>query len=205
MQQNKKVKNELIPITIPNKMGELIYDWDEDVTKVIPDKVPNLGPVFDQNGTITAANASNLNDGAAALVLASSEALEKHQLTPLAKIIGYADASQAPEWFTTTPAIAISKALKQANLHLNQIDFFEINEAYAAVVLANTQILNIPLNKTNVYGGAVAMGHPLGASGARILCTLVSVLQQEGGKYGVAAICNGGGGATAIVIENLTR
>lgn len=200
-----KFKNELIPITIPNKMGELIYDWDEDVTKVIPDKVPNLGPVFDQNGTITAANASNLNDGAAALVLASSEALEKHQLTPLAKIIGYADASQAPEWFTTTPAIAISKALKQANLHLNQIDFFEINEAYAAVVLANTQILNIPLNKTNVYGGAVAMGHPLGASGARILCTLVSVLQQEGGKYGVAAICNGGGGATAIVIENLTR
>lgn len=200
-----KFKNELIPIIIPNKSGELIYDWDEDVTKVIPDKVPNLGPVFDQNGTITAANASNLNDGAAALVLASSEALEKHQLIPLAKIIGYADASQAPEWFTTTPAIAISKALKQANLHPNQIDFFEINEAYAAVVLANTQILNIPLNKTNVYGGAVAMGHPLGASGARILCTLVSVLQQEGGKYGVAAICNGGGGATAIVIENLTR
>ena len=131
--------------------------------------------------------------------------MEKHQLTPLAKIIGYADAAQAPEWFTTTPAIAISKALKHAHLHLNQIDYFEINEAYAAVVLANTQILNIPLHKINVYGGAVAMGHPLGASGARILCTLVSVLQQEGGKYGVAAICNGGGGATAIVIENLTR
>ncbi len=200
-----KFRNELIPITITNKLGEINYDWDEDVTKVIPNKVANLSPVFEQNGTITAANASNLNDGAAAIVLASKEALEKHQLTPLAKIIVYADAAQAPEWFTTSPAIAISKALNQAQLNQNQIDYFEINEAYAAVVLANAQILNIPLNKINVYGGAVAMGHPLGASGARILCTLVSVLQQEGGKYGVAAICNGGGGATAIVIENLTR
>ncbi len=198
-----KFSSEIIPIRIQTKRGEIVVSEDEDVFKVIPEKVPLLPSVFVENGTITAANASNLNDGAAALILASGEAVEKYNLKPLAKIIGYADAAQAPEWFTTAPSIAIPKALKQANLNLEQIDFFEINEAYAAVALANEQILGLDKKKVNVYGGAVAIGHPLGASGARILCTLISVLRQENGKYGVAAICNGGGGASAMVIEKL--
>ena len=198
-----KFSSEMIPIRIQTKRGEIVVSEDEDVFKVIPEKVPLLPSVFVENGTITAANASNLNDGAAALILASGEAVEKYNLKPLAKIIGYADAAQAPEWFTTAPSIAIPKALKQANLNLEQIDFFEINEAYAAVALANEQILGLDKKKVNVYGGAVAIGHPLGASGARILCTLISVLRQENGKYGVAAICNGGGGASAMVIEKL--
>jgi acetyl-CoA C-acetyltransferase len=198
-----KFSSEIIPIRIQTKRGEIVVSEDEDVFKVIPEKVPLLPSVFVENGTITAANASNLNDGAAALILASGEAVEKYNLKPLAKIIGYADAAQAPEWFTTAPSIAIPKALKHANLNLEQIDFFEINEAYAAVALANEQILGLDKKKVNVYGGAVAIGHPLGASGARILCTLISVLRQENGKYGVAAICNGGGGASAMVIEKL--
>ena len=198
-----KFKNEIIPIKIKHKAGEIIIDNDEDVFKVILEKVAKLNPVFIKNGTITAANASNLNDSAAALLLASKEAVVKYNLKPIAKIISYADAAQAPEWFTTTPSIAITKALKQANLSIKDIDYFEINEAYAAVVLANQKILDLDSNKINIYGGAVAMGHPLGASGARIICTLISVLKQEGGKYGVASICNGGGGASAIVIENI--
>lgn len=200
---NGKFKNEIIPIKIIQKTGETIINNDEDIFKVIPEKVAKLNPVFIKNGTITAANASNLNDSAAALLLASKEAVEKYNLKPIAKIISYADAAQAPEWFTTTPSIAITKALKQANLSIKDIDYFEINEAYAAVVLANQKILDLDSNKINIYGGAVAMGHPLGASGARIICTLISVLKQEGGKYGVATICNGGGGASAIVIENI--
>jgi acetyl-CoA C-acetyltransferase len=198
-----KFKNEIIPIKIIHKTGETIVDNDEDIFKVIPEKVSKLNPVFVKNGTITAANASNLNDSAAALLLASKEAVEKYNLKPLARIISYADAAQAPEWFTTAPSIAITKALKQAKLTVTDIDFFEINEAYAAVVLANQKILDLDSNKINIYGGAVAMGHPLGASGARIICTLISVLKQEGGKYGVASICNGGGGASAIVIKNI--
>ncbi len=198
-----KFTNEIIPIKVKNKTGEITINNDEDIFKVIPDKVSKLNPVFVKNGTITAANASNLNDGAAALLLASKEAVEKYQLKPLAKIISYADAAQAPEWFTTTPSVAITKALEQAKLSIDEIDFFEINEAYAAVVLANQKILELDSDKINIYGGAVAMGHPLGASGARIICTLISVLKQEGGKYGVAAICNGGGGASAIIIENM--
>ncbi|MNU25397.1 Acetyl-CoA acetyltransferase [compost metagenome] len=198
-----KFKNEVIPFTLKQKQGETVITEDEDFYKIIPEKVSKLKPSFVEGGTITAANASNLNDGAAAILLASKEALEQYNLKPLAKIIGYADAAQAPEWFTTAPSIAIPKALKRANLQLEDIDFFEINEAYAAVALANQIQLGIDPQKINVYGGAVALGHPLGASGARIICTLVSVLQQEKGKYGVAAICNGGGGATAIVIENL--
>jgi acetyl-CoA C-acetyltransferase len=198
-----KFDKEIIPITFKEKNGEMVFKEDEDVSKVIPEKVSKLKPVFEENGTITAANASNINDGAAAILLASKESVEKYDLKPLAKIIAYADASQEPEWFTTSPAIAIQKALKQAQMAINDIDYFEINEAYAAVVLANREILGIAKNKINIYGGAVAMGHPLGASGARILCTLISVLSQEGGKYGVAAICNGGGGATAVIIENL--
>jgi len=198
-----KFKNEIIPFKVVQKFGETIFDIDEDISKIIPEKVSKLKPTFQNDGTITPANASNLNDGAAALLLASKEAVEKHNLKPLAKIIGYADAAMEPEWFTIAPAEAIKKALSIARLSLSDIDFFEINEAYAAVVLANQKILGIDVSKVNVYGGAVAMGHPLGASGARIICTLTSVLNQEGGKYGIAAICNGGGGASAIIIENI--
>lgn len=196
-----KFKKEIIPFKKVNKNGDSIIDSDEDIYKIIPEKVAQLRPTFQRDGTITAANASNLNDGAAAILLASKDAIEKLNLKPIAKIVAYADAALAPEWFTIAPAEAIKKALINANLSIEEIDFFEINEAYAAVVLANQKILNISSSKVNMYGGAVAMGHPLGASGARIICTLLSVLSQEGGKYGVAAICNGGGGATAIVVE----
>lgn len=198
-----KFKEEVIPFKLRIKQNEVVVTDDEDIYKIIPEKVSKLKPSFVEDGTITAANASNLNDGAAALLLASAEAVEKYNLKPLAKIIGYADAALAPEWFTIAPSVAIPKALRRANVELEAIDFFEINEAYAAVALANQKILGLDPAKVNVYGGAVAIGHPLGASGARIICTLVSVLRQEKGKYGVAAICNGGGGATAIVIENL--
>jgi acetyl-CoA C-acetyltransferase len=201
--QAGKFKSEIVPVTLRQKKGDVIISEDEDIYKVIPEKVPQLPPAFESDGTVTAANASNLNDGAAILLLASKEAVAQFNLKPIAKIIGYADAAQAPEWFTTAPSIAIPKALKQAGLTLEDIDYFEINEAYAAVVLANQQILQLDPDKVNVYGGAVAMGHPLGASGARIMVTLTSVLRQEGGKYGVAAICNGGGGASAIVIEKI--
>ncbi len=201
--QNGKFANEITPVKLLQKNKEILVSEDEDIYKIIPEKVALLKPIFDPKGSITAANASNLNDGAASLLLASKEAVELYQLKPLAKIIAYADAAQEPAWFTTAPALAIPKALKRANLLLDDIAIFEINEAYAAVVLANQQILNIDAAKVNLYGGAVAMGHPLGASGARIICTLVSALNQEGGKYGMAAICNGGGGASAIIIENL--
>ena len=198
-----KFKEEVIPFKLRIKQNEVVISDDEDIYKIIPEKVSKLKPSFVEDGTITAANASNLNDGAAALLLASAEAVKKYNLKPLAKIIGYADAALAPEWFTIAPSVAIPKALRRANLELETIDFFEINEAYAAVAIANQKILGLDPAKVNVYGGAVALGHPLGASGARIICSLVSVLRQEKGKYGVAAICNGGGGATAIVIENL--
>lgn len=198
-----KFSNEIIPIQTIQKTGTVTISEDEDIFKIIPEKVAKLKPSFEENGTITAANASNLNDGASALLIVSEEALQKYGLKPLAKIIGYADAAQAPEWFTTSPSIAIPKALKEAKLTLDDIDFFEINEAYSAVILANQEILGINPEKINVYGGGVAIGHPIGASGARIITTLISVLQQENGKYGVASICNGGGGASAIVIEKL--
>lgn len=198
-----KFEREITPLSIKDKKGETLIREDEDIRKIIPEKVPLLTPTFMENGTITAANASNLNDAAAALVLASAEAVEKYGLNPLAKIIAYADAAQAPEWFTTAPVFAAEKALQRAGLKTSDIDFFEINEAYAAVVLANQHLLGVDPKKVNVYGGAVAMGHPLGASGARILCTLVSILQQEGGRYGLAAICNGGGGASAMIIEKI--
>ena len=200
---NGKFKAEIAAVTIETKSGKTLFDKDEDIDKIILDKVSKLKPTFEKDGNLTAANSSNLNDGAAALILASSEAVKKHNLKPLAKIISHADAAQAPEWFTTAPALAIPKALKAANLTLNDIDYFEINEAYASVILSIQRLLDLNLAKVNVYGGAVAMGHPIGASGARIITTLLSVLKQEGGKYGVAAICNGGGGASAIVIENL--
>ena len=198
-----KFKNEIIPFKIAQKTGDTMLQEDEDIYKIIPEKVGRLKPTFQEGGTITAANASNLNDGAAVIMLASKEAVEKYNLQPLARIISYADAAQEPAWFTTSPSVAIPAALKRAGMTMDQIDYFEINEAYAAVALANMQLLGLNADKVNVYGGAVAMGHPLGASGARIICTLLSVLQNEGGRYGMAAICNGGGGASAIVIENL--
>ncbi|MCP1301009.1 acetyl-CoA C-acyltransferase [Chryseobacterium sp. S0630] len=201
--KNGKFANELIPISIESKKGTTIVDKDEDIDKLIPEKISLLKPAFEADGTLTAANSSNLNDGAAALLLASSEAIELHNLKPLARIIAYADAAQAPEWFTTSPSIAIQKLLKQTGLSLSDIDFFEINEAYSSVILSNQKILGYDVNKVNVYGGAVALGHPIGASGARIMTTLVNVLRQEKGKYGIAAICNGGGGASAVLIENI--
>jgi len=201
--QNGKFNNEITPITLRDKTGESILKEDEDIYKIIPEKIPHLKPTFQTQGTITPANASNLNDGAAALILASVSALEKYNLKPIAKLIAYADAAQAPEAYATSPSLAIPKVLQRAGLTLNDIDYLELNEAYAAVILANQKILGFDINRTNVYGGAIAMGHPLGASGARILCTLISVLNQEGGRYGLAAICNGGGGSSAMIIENI--
>lgn len=198
-----KFKNELVTVNIQGKKEGITVGTDEDIYKLIPEKVAQLKPVFENDGLLTAANSSNLNDGAAALILASEEAIKRYSLKPLAKIVSYADAAQAPEWFTTSPSIAITRALNQANLKLSDIDYFEINEAYASVILSNQQILGFDISKVNMYGGAVALGHPIGASGARIIVTLLNILQQEKGKYGVAAICNGGGGASSIIIENL--
>ncbi|MEY8760214.1 acetyl-CoA C-acyltransferase [Chryseobacterium tongliaoense] len=198
-----KFKNELIAIETKKGKETVIVDKDEDIYKLIPEKISQLPPVFEKDGVLTAANSSNLNDGAAALILASEAAVKEYNLRPLAKIISYADSAQAPEWFTTSPSLAIPKALRHANLNLSDMDYLEINEAYASVILSNQKILGFDPEKVNVYGGAVALGHPIGASGARILVTLLNVLQQEKGKYGVAAICNGGGGASAMVIENL--
>jgi acetyl-CoA C-acetyltransferase len=198
-----KFKNEIIPVKIATKDGDYVLQDDEDIYKVIREKVAKLKPFFEVGGTITAANASNINDGAAALLLASKKSVEKYNLKPLAKIIAYADAAQEPAAYATAPSIAITKVLKRANLQLKNIDYLEINEAYAAVVIANQQLLGFDMNKVNSYGGAIAMGHPLGASGARIICALLSTLRQEGGKYGLAAICNGGGGASSIILENM--
>ncbi|WP_343687831.1 acetyl-CoA C-acyltransferase [Chryseobacterium gleum] len=201
--QNGKFGNELTPISIESKKGTITVDKDEDIDKLIPEKISLLKPAFEADGTLTAANSSNLNDGAAAILLGSQEAIERYHLNPLARIVAYADAAQAPEWFTTSPSVAIQKILKQTGLTLSDIDYFEINEAYSSVILSNQQILGYDLSKVNVYGGAVALGHPIGASGARIVTTLVNVLRQEKGRYGIAAICNGGGGASAILIENI--
>ncbi|WP_114751374.1 acetyl-CoA C-acyltransferase [Pleomorphovibrio marinus] len=195
---------EVHPITLKGKKGEVIeFTEDEEYQKVNVEKIPHLRPVFDKEGTVTAANASTMNDGAAASVLMSKEKAESLGLSPIAKIVAFADAAQDPLWFTTAPALAIPKALKLAGLSLQDIDYFEINEAFAAVAIANQRNLEISSDKLNVYGGAVALGHPLGCSGARIVATLHSVLQQEGGTLGVAGICNGGGGASAMIIEKL--
>ena len=203
-QANSKFKNEIISLEIKDKKGEItIIEHDEEINAVKFDKIPGLKPVFKKDGTVTAANASTLNDGAAALVLMSKTRIQELGLKPLAKIISYADAQQAPEWFTTTPAKAIPKALERAKIKSSDVDFYEINEAFSVVSLANNRILELDPAKVNVNGGAVSMGHPLGASGARIVVTLLNVLQQNGGKIGVAGICNGGGGASAIIIENM--
>lgn len=203
-QESGKFSTEIIPVEVTDRKGNTtVVDKDEDPYTVNFDKMPGLKPVFKKDGTVTAANASALNDGAAALILMSAEKAAAMGLKPLARIIGYADAQQAPEWFTTAPSKAIPLALKRAGKNLDEVDFFEINEAFSVVSLANNKELGLSEDLVNVNGGAVAMGHPLGASGARIVVTLISVLQQNKGKIGVAGICNGGGGASAVVIENL--
>jgi acetyl-CoA C-acetyltransferase len=203
-QKQGKFTSEITPVELKDKKGNVtLFDQDEEPHAVHFDKIPGLKPVFKKDGTVTAANASALNDGAAAVVLMSKDKADELRIKPLARIIAYADAQQEPERFTTSPSKAIPLALQRAGLSANQIDYFEINEAFAVVSIANNQILDLDAAKVNVNGGAVAIGHPLGASGARIVVTLLAVLQQNKGKYGVAGICNGGGGASAIVLENL--
>lgn len=199
-----RFKNEIAAVEIKDRKGELsIIDTDEEIHTVKFDKIPALKPVFRKDGTVTAANASTLNDGAAALVLMSKAKADELGLKPLARIISYADAQQAPEWFTTSPSKAIPKALENGGIKASDVDFYEINEAFSVVSVANNRILELDPAKVNVNGGAVSMGHPLGASGARIVTSLLNILKQNKGKIGVAAICNGGGGASAIVLENL--
>ena len=200
--KNGDFKNEIVPVEIPQKKKDpVIVSEDEEFKKVDFEKISSLRPVFDKEGTVTAANASTINDGASALVLMSKEKAESLGVNPIAKILGFADAAQAPEWFTTTPSLAIPKALKNAGLDQSDVDYYEINEAFAVVSIANNQKLNLDPAKVNVFGGAVSLGHPLGCSGARIVTTLTNVLSKNGGKIGVSGICNGGGGASAIVIE----
>jgi acetyl-CoA C-acetyltransferase len=195
--------DEIIPIRLIDKKGnETFIQTDEEISQVFFDKIPNLKPVFKKDGTVTAANASTINDGAAALVLMSKEKAQELGLVPLAHLISFADAQQSPEWFTTAPAKAIPLALQKANLKTSAIDYFEINEAFSVVALANNKALSLDETKVNIKGGAVSLGHPLGASGARILVTLIHILKQNKASYGVAGICNGGGGASAVVIQN---
>ena len=197
-----KFDAEIVPVEVPQRRGDaIVVTKDEEYTNVKLDKIPSLAPVFTKDGTVTAANASTINDGAAALVLMSEEKAQALGLTPLAYIKSYADAAQEPKWFTTAPAKALPKALEKAGLSVSDVDFFEFNEAFAVVGLANAKILGLDNSKINVNGGAVSLGHPLGCSGARIIVTLINVLNQNNAKIGAAAICNGGGGASAIVIE----
>jgi acetyl-CoA C-acetyltransferase len=200
--KNGLFDDELFDVEIKGKESTFVKE-DEEPKKLKIEKVASLKPAFGKDGTVTAVNASKINDGAAALVLMSGTKMKELGLTPLAKITGYADAEQAPDDFTTTPSIAIPKALKKAGKDIKEVDFFEINEAFSNVAMANMKLLNIEHSKLNVFGGAVSIGHPVGVSGARIICTLLSVLKHKGGKIGAAAICNGGGGASAIVIERI--
>jgi acetyl-CoA C-acetyltransferase len=196
--------DEIVPVAMPQRKGDpVLFAKDEEPFNVKFEKIPELKPSFQSDGTVTAANASTLNDGAAALVLMSRQKAEALGLRPLAKILSYADAEQAPEWFTTTPAIAVPKAVAKAGLRMEDIDYWELNEAFSVVGIENTRRMQLDPARVNVHGGAVAIGHPLGASGARILVTLIHILRQHKARYGAAGICNGGGGASAIVIENL--
>jgi acetyl-CoA C-acetyltransferase len=200
--QSGKFTNEIVSVEVSQRRGDsLVIAEDEEYKNVRIEKIPSLRPVFEKEGTVTAANASTLNDGASALVLMSTEKAAELKLTPLAKIVSYADAAQEPEWFTTAPAKALPIALSKAGISTADVDFYELNEAFSVVGLANIKILNLDPAKVNINGGAVSLGHPLGSSGARIIVTLISVLQQNGGKIGAAGICNGGGGASAMVIE----
>lgn len=199
-----KFDNEIVPVEVPQRRGDaIIVSKDEEYSNVKMDKIPALSPVFDKAGTVTAANASTLNDGASALILMSKEKMEELGVKAIAKIVTYADAAQAPEWFTTSPTLAVNKALEKANLTVADIDYWELNQAFAVVGIVNTKELGLNPTKVDVNGGAVALGHPLGNSGSRIIVTLINVLKQNGGKLGAAAICNGGGGASAMIIENV--
>ncbi|GAB5539788.1 MAG: acetyl-CoA C-acyltransferase [Salibacteraceae bacterium] len=200
--ENGWFDEEIVPVSIPQRKGDpVIFSQDEEYKNVKFDKIPNLRPAFDKNGTITAANASTMNDGASALVLMSADKAAEFGLKPLAKIRSFADAAQNSVWFTTAPAKAVPIALERAGLTTQDVDFWELNEAFAVVGLANTKLLGIDSNKVDVHGGAVALGHPLGSSGSRIIVTLINVLKHQGGKIGAAGICNGGGGASAMVVE----
>lgn len=199
-----KFNDEIVPVEIPQRKGDpVIVSKDEEPFNVKFDKIPTLNPAFIKDGTVTAANASTMNDGAAALVLMSGEKVKELGLKPIAKIISYADAEQAPEWFTTTPSLAVPKAVAKGGLKMEDISYFELNEAFSVVGIENTKRMKLDPAKVNAYGGAVSLGHPLGASGARIIVTLISVLIANKARYGAAGICNGGGGASAIVIESL--
>ncbi len=194
--------DEIVPVEIPQRKGDpIVFAKDEEPFNVKFDKIPSLSPAFQKDGTVTAANASTMNDGAAALVLMSADKAKELGLQPIAKVLAYADAEQAPEWFTTTPALAVPKAVAKAGLTMQDIDFWELNEAFSVVGIENSRRMQLDPAKVNVHGGAVSLGHPLGASGARIIVTLINVLKQHKGRYGAAGICNGGGGASAMVIE----
>jgi len=195
---------EIVPLEVPQRRGDaIIVNKDEEYTAVKLEKIPALRPVFDKEGTVTAANASTLNDGASALVLMSKEKVEALGLKAIAKVVSYADAAHDAEWFTTAPSLAVPKALKKASLSTTDVDYWELNQAFSVVGIANTKALGLDPAKVDVNGGAVSLGHPLGNSGSRIIVTLINVLKQNGGKIGAAGICNGGGGASAMVIENL--
>ncbi len=197
-------KNEIVPVSVPQRKGEpLVVDEDEEYKRVKFEKIPALRPVFSKGGTVTAANASTINDGAAALILISKEKAEELGLKPVARLVSYADAAHEPRWFTTAPPTAAERALQRANLKVEDVDYFEVNEAFAVVSMVFAKEMGISYDKMNVFGGAVSLGHPLGASGARIVTTLNNVLHQKGGRYGLAAICNGGGGASAMIIERV--
>ena len=199
-----KFDEEIVPVEVPQRRGDaIVVSKDEEFTNVKMEKIPALRAVFTKEGTVTAANASTLNDGASALVLMSKEKAEELGVTPIAKIVGYGDAAHDPEWFTTAPSKAVPVALKKAGLQIGDIDYWELNQAFSVVGIVNTQKLGLDPAKVDVNGGAVALGHPLGSSGSRIIVTLINVLKQNNGKYGAAGICNGGGGASAMVIENL--
>lgn len=199
-----KFKDEIIPVSIPQRKGDpIVVSEDEEFKRVKFEKIPALRPAFGKDGTVTAANSSTINDGASALVLMSKEKAEELGVKPVAKIVAFADAAQEPEWFTTAPTLAAPLALKRAGLTIADIDYFEVNEAFAVVPMTFNKEMGISEDKVNVYGGGVSLGHPLGASGARIVTTLNNVLQQEGGKYGLATLCNGGGGASAVIIEKV--
>lgn len=203
-QESGKFQETIVPVSIPGKKGDVLVSKDEEPGNVRYDKIPELKPAFKKDGgTITAANASKINDGGAAVLLASEDAVKKYNLKPLARIVSYADAALAPEWFTIANVDAVNNALKRANLTTDQVDLYEINEAFAVVVISNYRLLGIPEEKVNVYGGAIALGHPIGASGTRVVMDLAYGLHDRSGKYGVATICNGGGGSSAIVIERV--
>jgi acetyl-CoA C-acetyltransferase len=202
--ESGKFKSEIVPIAIPQRKGDpVIMDTDEEFSKVMFDKIPNLRSAFSKDGTVTAANASTINDGASALIIVSEEAVKKYNLSPIAEIMSYADAAREPQWFTTAPVLAAPKAIKKANINIEDVDIFEVNEAFAVVPLAFNKELGISEDKVNVNGGAVALGHPLGASGARILTTLVHALHTYNKEIGCSTLCNGGGGASAMVIKKV--